>query len=202
VWRALVSADPDQALSVNALAERAGMSRAQVERALDRFEAADLVLRVPLGKHAAPGWMLAGGVREGVGIAHSAPDPTGYGHAAALLANDSGAKFAGLVEAVAEDALSVTPRTGSYAVGRVRKPPRLAKGELEAKVLAVLRERCPQEFGPLGLSRELGGYSSGAVSNALDRLHTKGLIQQTCPAPKRYAALPTDAVKGGQEHVT
>jgi hypothetical protein len=86
-------------------------------------------------------------------------------------------------------------------VGRVVEPPRLTKGELEARVLSTLRTLYPQELGPLGgLSREIGGYSSGAVSNALVRLHAKGRILQTCPAPKRYTALPPEAREEGALH--
>ena len=190
VWGALVVARDDEALSVSALVRRAGVSAAEVERALERFEAAALVLRVPRGRRAGVGWMLAGGVRQGLGIAQDAPALGGYGRAEALPTTSRAASGATSRPGVAEADLPVSQ---GAVVGPVLKPPRLAKGELEAKVLATLRRLYPQEFGPLGLSREIGGYSSGAVSNSLVRLHAKGRIVQTCLAPKRYAALPPEA---------
>lgn len=190
VWGALVAARDDEALSVSALVRRASATRAEVERALERFEAAALVLRVSRGHRAGAGWMLAGGVRQGLGIAQDTPTSGGYGHAGALLAASPAANGTAPGAALAEADLPVSQ---GPVVGRVVKPPRLAKGELEAKVLSTLRTLYPQEFGPLGLSREIGGYSSGAVSNALVRLHAKGRILQTCLAPKRYAALPPEA---------
>ena len=197
VWGALVAAHDDEALSVMALMRRAGASRAEVERALERFEAAALVLCVPGGRRAGLGWMLAGGVREGLGIAQDTPTSGGYGHAGALAVTGPAASGAEPGAAVAEVDLSVSR---GRVVDRMVKPPRLAKGELEARVLATLRKCYPEEFGPLGLSREIGGYSSGAVSNALVRLHAKGRILQTCLAPKRYAALPPQAQDDSEQH--
>jgi DNA-binding MarR family transcriptional regulator len=188
VWGALVAAHDDEALSAAMLARRARVTAAEVARALERFEAAELVLRIPRGRRVGVGWMLAGGVREGLGITQAAPAPGGYGHGPALLDAIGRSADAGPVAPVAEADLPLPQRSAALP-----KPPRLAKGELEARTLATLHTRYPQEFGPLGLSRELGGYSSGAVSNALERLHTKGLIVQTSQAPKRYAALPPEA---------
>lgn len=193
VWGALVAARDDEALSVSALARRAGASVAEAARALERFEAAELVLRVPRGRRAGVGWMVAGGVRQGLGITQTAAAPGGYGHGPALL--DALNSATGAPAPVAEADLPLLPRPGALL-----KPPRLAKGELEARVLATLRERHPEEFGPLGLSRQIGGYSSGAVANALERLCKRGQVLLTCQAPKRYAALPPEAADGGQEH--
>lgn len=195
VWGALVAARDDEALSVTTLMRRASANRAEVERALERFEAAELVLRIPRGRRAAVGWMLAGGVRQGLGLAQARSAADGYGPALLTAASPAGPAAQGAGQPVAEADLPVSQIP---AVGAVRKPPRLAKGELEAKVLTTLRTQYPQEFGPLGLSREIGGYSSGAVSNALERLHTRGLIMQTCLAPKRYAALPPEAADSEQ----
>lgn len=196
VWGALMAARDDEAPSVAALAQRAGASRVEVERALERFEAAALVLRVPRGQRAGAGWMLAGGVRDGLGVTQVPSTVNGDGQGPALLATVT--PVAGVVPdgagqpvTQAEPPVSLAP-----SVRPVLKPPRLAKGELEAKVLAALRAHHPQEFGPLSLSREIGGYSSGAVSNALERLHAKGRILRTCEAPKRYASLPPEAADG------
>lgn len=192
VWGALLAARDDEALSAADLAARAGASQADTERALERFAAAELVLRVPRGRRAAPGWMLAGGVRAGLGIAQTGSDAGGYGHGPALPMADAAPRVPE-GEGPAAVAGANLPAGRMPSAVPVRKPPRLAKGELEARVLAALRARYPEEFGPLALSREIGGYSSGAVSNALERLHAKGRVLQTCLAPKRYAALPPEA---------
>ena len=196
VWGALVAARDDEALSVAALAQRASASRIEVERALERFEAAALVLRVPRGRRAGAGWMLAGGVRDGLRITQEHSAANGYGRGPALQA--AAVPAVGVVPDGARQSVAQAdpPVNQAPAVGPVLKPPRLAKGELEAKVLTALRAHHPQEFGPLSLSREIGGYSSGAVSNALERLHAKGRILRTCEAPKRYASLPPEAAEG------
>ena len=69
---------------------------------------------------------------------------------------------------------------------------RLAKGELRDMVLTALQDHYPAEFGPTGLAKLLGGYSNGAITNALAKLAAQHLIVLTCQAPKRYAALPPD----------
>jgi DNA-binding IclR family transcriptional regulator len=70
---------------------------------------------------------------------------------------------------------------------------RLAKGELQQMVLTALQDHYPAEFGPTGLATLLGGYSNGAVTNALTRLAAQHRIVLTCQVPKRYAALPPHA---------
>lgn len=197
VWGVLTAAaDP---LSVAALASAASVPKGAVVQALERFEAAALVLRVPRGRNASDLWVLAGGVREGIGITAHGSARGGYGHGPALLRAAQNVPGSGAA-AVSEADLPVTGGGGPGGPGPLVKLPRLAKGELEAKVLAMLRARYPQEFGPLGLARELGGYSSGAVSNALERLAGKGLVLLTGEAPKRYAALPPEAAAGEEGH--
>lgn len=62
---------------------------------------------------------------------------------------------------------------------------RLGKGELAGMVLAHLRAK-PSEHSPTAVAKALGGRSSGAVGNALDRLVAGGEAVQTSPAPRRY----------------
>jgi predicted ArsR family transcriptional regulator len=64
---------------------------------------------------------------------------------------------------------------------------RLGKGELAGLVLAHLRAQ-PGEHSPSAVAKALGGRSSGAVGNALDRLVASGEAVQTSPAPRRYRA--------------
>lgn len=64
---------------------------------------------------------------------------------------------------------------------------RLGRGELAAQVLAYLRNH-PGEHSPTAIAKALGGRSSGAVGNALDRLNETGDAVQTQPRPRRYTA--------------
>jgi predicted transcriptional regulator len=80
-----------------------------------------------------------------------------------------------------------TANDGTAANGdTVGKQPRLAPGALEGKVEDFLREHPDDEFGPAAIAKKLA-RSSGAVSNALDRLVAKGTAVQTKASPKRYA---------------
>lgn len=80
-----------------------------------------------------------------------------------------------------------TVNGGTAANGdTVGKQPRLAPGALEGKVEDFLREHPDDEFGPAAIAKKLD-RSSGAVSNALDRLVGKGTAVQTKASPKRYA---------------
>jgi DNA-binding transcriptional ArsR family regulator len=63
----------------------------------------------------------------------------------------------------------------------------LGKGELAEMVLAHLRVH-PGEHSPTAVAKALGGRSSGAVGNALDRLVAAGDAVRTSPAPRRYQA--------------
>lgn len=192
VWGVLTAAE--EPLSIAALALSASVPRSAVAQALERFEEAALVLRVPRGRCASDLWMLAGGVREGIGIAAQGSSHGEPGHGPEPLCAVGG-------EApVAHASEADLPSTDGMRMAAVVKPPRLAKGELEARVLAKLRELYPQDLGPLAMSREVGGYSSGAVSNCLERLSSSGRAVLTCQAPKRYAALPPQAEHGETGH--
>lgn len=80
-----------------------------------------------------------------------------------------------------------TANDGTAANGdTVGKQPRLAPGALEGKVEDFLRAHPDDEFGPAAIAKKLA-RSSGAVSNALDRLVAKGTAVQTKASPKRYA---------------
>jgi DNA-binding MarR family transcriptional regulator len=68
--------------------------------------------------------------------------------------------------------------------GRQRRAP----GALRHRVLTFLQDRPGEEWGPTGLSRQLEA-SSGAISNALDRLVTLGLAQRTSEKPRRFTAV-------------
>lgn len=69
------------------------------------------------------------------------------------------------------------------------RPKRRAPGKLRERVLEFLQERPDEEWGPTGLSRKLEA-SSGAISNALDKLVLLGQARQTSDRPRRFTAVP------------
>jgi hypothetical protein len=70
---------------------------------------------------------------------------------------------------------------------------RLAPGALRGMVEDHLRDHPDLEFSPVDIARKLGGKSSGAVSNALDKLVTDKIAVQTKERPKRFALAPPEA---------
>ncbi|WP_410630960.1 hypothetical protein [Amycolatopsis sp. cmx-4-83] len=75
---------------------------------------------------------------------------------------------------------------GAATVGAPKKE-RLPKGALYDMVLKFLKAHPGEEFGPAKIGTELV-KSSGAVSNALEKLVIKGLATKTSEAPKRFTA--------------
>lgn len=69
---------------------------------------------------------------------------------------------------------------------------RLLPGALRGMVEDYLRDHPGEEVGPVTIARSLGGKSSGAVSNALDKLVAAGTAVKTQDAPRRYALASTE----------
>jgi DNA-binding MarR family transcriptional regulator len=69
---------------------------------------------------------------------------------------------------------------------------RLAPGALHGMVEDYLRDHPDDEFGPTKIGHDLG-RSSGAVSNALERLVASGHAVRSNDRPKRYRLAPTAA---------
>ena len=64
---------------------------------------------------------------------------------------------------------------------------KLAKGELERLVEAFIRDLGPgHELTPVTVGRELGGRSSGACGNAMDKLTARGVLVLTSEAPRKF----------------
>jgi hypothetical protein len=64
---------------------------------------------------------------------------------------------------------------------------KLGKGELERLVEAFIRDLGPgHELTPVTVGRELGGRSSGACGNAMDRLTERGVLVLTSEAPRKF----------------
>jgi hypothetical protein len=71
---------------------------------------------------------------------------------------------------------------------RVTNLPTMKPGGLRAEVVAWLRANPDTEITPAGLSKQLGGRSSGAIANALEKLVEAGEAVRTSDKPKRYQA--------------
>jgi hypothetical protein len=72
------------------------------------------------------------------------------------------------------------------------KAARLAPGALRGMVEDYLRDHPSEEFGPTLIAKALGGKSSGAVSNALDKLVQDGTAVKTKESPRRFALAPAE----------
>ncbi len=204
VWKVLIEAD--RVLRTVEVAEAAGISRSAAAsalsslarvRAVRRFREdgcdnwvlppADLAARDEALGLTRPAPLAAPGPEPGAGRKPRPADPV------SLPASDAPLPPA---------ALAPRGNGEKAAVGAVSGLRRLRKGELEAMVLKALRERYPEELGPTGLSHLLGGYSSGAITNVLGRLQVKEQAEMTCPAPKRYRAIPAAEGKTPRRRLT
>ncbi|GLY71670.1 MarR family transcriptional regulator [Amycolatopsis taiwanensis] len=76
--------------------------------------------------------------------------------------------------------------------GGVQKAERLAPGALRGMVEDYLRDHPGEEFGPTAIAKALGGKSSGAVSNVLDKLVANGTAVRTNDKPRRFALAPAE----------
>lgn len=72
------------------------------------------------------------------------------------------------------------------------KKARLAPGGLRGMVEDYLRDHPGEQFGPTAIANALGGKSSGAVSNALDKLVEGGVAVKTQDKPRRFALAPAE----------
>jgi hypothetical protein len=82
--------------------------------------------------------------------------------------------------------------SGGAEGGDDRKAERLAPGALRGMVEDYLRDHLGEEFSPTAIAKALGGRSSGAVSNALDRLVADGTAAKTKDKPRRFALAPAE----------
>ncbi|GHE80836.1 hypothetical protein GCM10017786_08850 [Amycolatopsis deserti] len=87
------------------------------------------------------------------------------------------------------------PETGTAGAGDgdgSKQAERLAPGALRGMVEDYLRDHPGDEFGPTAIAKALGGKSSGAVSNALDKLVADGTAVRTKDKPRRFALAPAE----------
>lgn len=95
-------------------------------------------------------------------------------------------KAASVLQTNADGGLVRSCKTGSTAV---EPPRRLARGELQALILQILREDASESLGVVALSRRAGGRSQGAVADACERLVKQGQAVMTYNNARHYAAV-------------
>jgi biotin operon repressor len=86
---------------------------------------------------------------------------------------------------------SGSPASSEAPIATAKEPAassrdRLGKGALGALVLAHLRAHKGEDHGPVAVAKALGGKSSGAVGNALQRLCDSGDAVLVSDSPRRY----------------
>jgi hypothetical protein len=98
------------------------------------------------------------------------------------------------IEAItpAADSAATDSDTATEGSDGDSKKARLAPGSLHGMVEDYLRDHPGEEFGPTAIAKGLGGKSSGAVSNALDKLVADGTAVKTNESPKRFVLAPAE----------
>ena len=135
---------------------------------------------------------------EGDPTGSTSTEPTGTAAEDAQDITDSGvpnrADAEPVVTEVNEPAADDPAIDGSPATegDRKEKSARLAPGALRGMVEDYLREHPGEEFGPTAIAKALGGKSSGAVSNTLDKLAADGTVIKTKESPRRFALAPAE----------
>ena len=92
---------------------------------------------------------------------------------------------ASLAESVATEAV-MNASSASVESTPGRRVGRLAAGELAVMVADTLAAHPDIEYTPTMLSHLLGGRSSGAIHNVLEKMTKVGAAVRTCDKPKRY----------------
>ncbi|MEV6602753.1 MarR family transcriptional regulator [Kutzneria sp. NPDC051319] len=87
--------------------------------------------------------------------------------------------------ATATDATAVASDGGKDGTSE-----RLAPGALRGMVEDWLRDHPSEQVSPTAIAKALGGKSSGAVSNALDKLVADGVAVKTQDKPRRFGLAP------------
>ena len=120
------------------------------------------------------------------GAPDTADDVTSAVHAGPVMADTEPASADDA--AAGHDHDHETVRGGAEAVGE--KAARLPSGALRGMVEGFLSDHPGEVFGPTAIAKALNGKSSGAVSNALDKLVDDGTAVKTSYKPRRFALAP------------
>lgn len=174
-------------VSVAELAEATSLGQSTVAKTLSTFEASGTATRTPGGRD--------GGRRL--------PDRW----SPVTTANIATEVAKGAADAsTADENKDGGPEATSHSATRER----LGKGGLGDLVLAHLAASPDEDHGPVAIAKALGGRSSGAVGNALQRLSDSGRAVLTSASPRRYRfaegapgdSAPTTATSNGRARAT
>ncbi|MBV8992244.1 MAG: MarR family transcriptional regulator [Pseudonocardiales bacterium] len=183
LWAAL-HAHPNSTAAALSAAARIGKSTAQ--KILARWAGEGSVTRTPGiaegGRRAADLWAITD-TRIAADDAQDTTDTTDD----AVLEKTEPANAAPASAEAAKPADGATQTAGGDG-----KSERLAPGVLRGMVEDHLRDHPGQEFGPTAIAKALGGKSSGAVSNALDKLIADGTAVKTNEKPRRFTLAPAE----------
>ena len=218
LWAAL-HARPDA--TTEELANDAGIGRSTTAKILSRWVDDGTVVRTPgaaQGKRAAASRFAIATPTPAPTATMPADDPdaasgphTGTGGADNSVGDGTIADYLPRPARPAGDHTAVADQTGaadaedpSQALGldgdaesattsnATRSTSRLAPGALHGMVEDYLRDHPDDEFGPTKIGHDLG-RSSGAVSNALERLVASGDAVRSNDRPRRYRLAPAAA---------
>jgi len=190
------------------LATHAGIGRSTAGKILAAWASEGSVTRTSQsasdGRRAADIWMISETIDDQVicattaqpeieaGIALDAATDPPAGTGSDITASDSG------TEEQQSTTSTIPTNAGTTAPDGAGKAARLGKGALRGMVEDYLTEHRGEWFSPSAIGKALG-RSSGAVSNALDKLVADGYAVQTHEKPKRFTAntIPPVAVGCG-----
>lgn len=150
-------------VTVDELSSAVGVGRSSVAKALVELEGAATAVRAPGGRD--------GGRRL--------PDLW-----SPVLVDSPLTDSAPKAEAVEHDDPTDAPKRVADKAPSDRE--RLGKGALGSLVFAHLAASPEEEHGAVAVAKALGGRSSGAVGNALQRLCDQGRAVLTSASPRRY----------------
>ncbi|MFJ5989323.1 hypothetical protein [Lentzea sp. NPDC092896] len=157
------------------LASKAEIGKSTAARFLAKWATDGSAVRAPgTGPHAADTWTVPVDIPPVEATAKEDTTGTGPSDLPAPDETDTPAPLGAPEPVVEPDEAATEP------VSR-----RLPPGGLHGMVEDFLRAHPNEDFGPGAIAKSLG-RSSGAVSNALDKMAASGVVVRTCPKPKRF----------------
>ncbi len=190
VWAALL-AQPGSTAAI--LADAAGISRPTAAKALAALEAAGQATRTPGGREGSKRlpdqWQPVIPPEAGASANEvtEAAEPGAPDDTVPAEEKPDGEpqhderESADGVEDTAAAPPAAKPATTTTDSGKAR----LGSGQLRDMVLQVLRDQPDQDFSPSAMGKLLD-RSSGAISNACDRLQADGAIVRTSDKPRKF----------------
>ncbi|WP_018223610.1 MarR family transcriptional regulator [Salinispora pacifica] len=183
-----VLGDYPDGVSAADVIDQSGLRAQVVARVLTAMEVAGAAVRKPGDSDSAPErWVRGEADLDTVDLANAAP----YRECVCTCGHKHRIKTGVTVTATRRSTTGESNTDGS---------PKLGKNGLRNQVEAFIRDLGPgHDLTPGTVGRELGGRSSGAVGNAMNKLNGFGVLIMTSEAPVKYALAdnpptPTDEV--------